>query len=125
MTYQTFERPAPHAHAASTRLSRAADRGRRVATRLLAGAACLLTMTTYAIAAEKPELDPRCAAKDMELVTQIEQYGEAQEMSAEILVEAFSIVGKARRTCQMGQVQDALGFYESLGLSRVRSSRAQ
>jgi hypothetical protein len=91
----------------------------------LLGVACLIATSTHVIAAEKISLDTRCAAKDLEVVTLIEKYGDAQEMSAEVLVDAFWVVGKARRTCAMGQVQDALGLYESLGLGRVQSSRAQ
>ena len=43
-----------------------------------------------------------CAQRDVQVVTQLEQYGEAQAVPGEILYEAFWILTHARQVCAVG-----------------------
>jgi hypothetical protein len=97
----------------------------RTAIAVLVSATCLVTCWSYAIAAQKIVFDRACAAKDLEIVTQIELYGEAQEISPEILVDAFAAVAKARRTCAMGQVAAALDLYDSIGFGASHTAQVK
>jgi hypothetical protein len=45
-----------------------------------------------------------CAQRDVEVVTQLEQYGEAQAVPGEILGEAFFRLQHAREACSHGRV---------------------
>jgi hypothetical protein len=85
--------------------------------RLAAGIACCTFLSEPTIAAERPLLDLRCASRDINAVTLIERLGESQEISAEVLVDAFATVARARRVCASGDVADALGIYDSIALS--------
>ena len=55
-----------------------------------------------------------CAQRDVQVVTQLEQYGEAQAVSGEILYEAFWIMTRAREVCAEGRVVAALALYDSI-----------
>jgi hypothetical protein len=55
-----------------------------------------------------------CAQRDVQLVTQLEQIGEAQSVPGEILYEAFRVLTRARRACSQGRVELALALYDSI-----------
>lgn len=55
-----------------------------------------------------------CAQRDVQLVTQIEQIGEAQSVPGEIMFEAFMTVMRARKACAQGRVAVALALYDSI-----------
>lgn len=55
-----------------------------------------------------------CAQRDVELVTQLEQIGEAQTVPGEILYEAFRVLTRARRACKEGRLELALALYDSI-----------
>jgi hypothetical protein len=55
-----------------------------------------------------------CAQRDVELVTQLEQIGEAQTVRGEILYEAFRVLTRARKACKQGRVELALALYDSI-----------
>jgi hypothetical protein len=55
-----------------------------------------------------------CAQRDVQLVTQLEQIGEAQSVPGEILYEAFRMLTRARRACSQGRVELALALYDSI-----------
>jgi hypothetical protein len=55
-----------------------------------------------------------CAQRDVQLVTQLEQIGEAQSVPGEILYEAFRVLTRARRACKQGRVELALALYDSI-----------
>jgi hypothetical protein len=59
-------------------------------------------------------VSPICAAADLRLITLIEAHGEAQNVAAEILTQAFFTVVEARKTCNQGQVESAIKLYESI-----------
>jgi hypothetical protein len=55
-----------------------------------------------------------CAQRDVQLVTQLEQIGEAQTVPGEILYEAFRVLTRARKACKQGRVDLALALYDSI-----------
>jgi hypothetical protein len=64
---------------------------------------------------------PICNAADVRVVTLIEAHGEAQDVPAEILAQAFFTVLEARKACNQGQVEAAMKLYESISLRPVTS----
>jgi hypothetical protein len=66
-------------------------------------------------------VSPICAEADLRLVTLIEAHGEAQDVPAEILAQAFFTVLEARKACNQGQVEAAMKLYESISLRPVTS----
>ena len=55
-----------------------------------------------------------CAQRDVQLVTQLEQIGEAQSVPGEIMFEAFMTVLRARAACSQGRVAAGLALYDSV-----------
>jgi hypothetical protein len=55
-----------------------------------------------------------CAQRDVQLVTQMEQYGEAQSVPGELLYEAFWTMKRARDACTEGRVMAGLALYDSI-----------
>jgi hypothetical protein len=68
-------------------------------------------------------LPPICAAADLRLITLIEAHGEARDMAAEVLAQAFFTVMEARKACNHGNVETAIKLYESIPLRPVISHR--
>ena len=62
-----------------------------------------------------------CVAADLRLTTLIEAHGEAQDVAAETLAQAFFTVMEARKACNQGQVEAAIKLYESIPLRPVSS----
>ena len=75
-----------------------------------------------AMAADHVPLD--CVAADLWLTTLIEAHGEAQDVAAETLREAFFTVMEARKACNQGQVDAAMKLYDSIPLRPVVSRAA-
>jgi hypothetical protein len=55
-----------------------------------------------------------CAQRDVQLVTQLEQAGEAQSLPGEILYEAFRVLTRARKACSQGRVTVGLALYDTI-----------
>ena len=86
----------------------------------LGAAASICLATDGATAAESATvLSPICAAADRRLITLIEAHGEAQDVAAETLAQAFFTVMEARKACNQGQVEAAIKLYESIPLRAV------
>jgi hypothetical protein len=77
--------------------------------------------TNQAVAAERGG-SPLCAARDLRLVTQIEQLGEAQTVPGEQLADAFFTMTKARDLCRAGRIKDALAVYDGIAVAPVQSA---
>ncbi|WP_315838381.1 hypothetical protein [Bradyrhizobium prioriisuperbiae] len=67
--------------------------------------------------AAEPALLPRCAARDLRLVTAIEAHGEAQDIPGETLYATFAALIRARAACEAGRADEALALYDRLTLS--------
>jgi hypothetical protein len=55
-----------------------------------------------------------CAQRDVQLVTQMEQHGEAQDVPGEILYEAYWTMKRAREACYQGRITVGLALYDSI-----------
>jgi Domain of unknown function (DUF1127) len=87
-----------------------------VAFRLCAAASICLATGGALVAESATVVSPICAAADLRLITLIEAHGEAQDVAAEILAQAFFTVVEARKTCNQGQVESAIKLYKSIPL---------
>jgi len=56
--------------------------------------------------------------------TRIEAHGEAQDVAAEVLAQAFFTVLEARKACNQGHVETAMKLYDSIPLGPVISEIA-
>jgi hypothetical protein len=65
-----------------------------------------------------------CALRDVQLVTQLEQQGEAQAVAGDILYEAFWTMMRARHACAEGRVSAGLALYDSI-FKQSLAGRAQ
>jgi hypothetical protein len=99
--------------------SRDKRRGRLLwiaAFRLLA-AASLPFQTAGATACETTTVPlPICSEADLRFVTLIEAHGEAEDVAADTLAQAFFTVMEARKACNEGHVEAAMKLYESIPL---------
>src|SRR5262245_15198143 len=75
-----------------------------------------------AIAAEQSHR-ARCAARDLRIVLLIEAHGEAQDVSADELRQAFFTMAKARAACAAGRTDEALAIYDGISIASAQSVR--
>jgi hypothetical protein len=66
-----------------------------------------------AIAAD-PAGMAKCALRDLRLVMSIEAHGEAQDVHADKLADAFFMLMNAREACAAGRIDEALAVYDSI-----------
>ena len=78
---------------------------------MLVGAIALLVAGPAVAEASFPL---ECAIRDVQLVTQMEQHGEAQDVPGEILYEAFMTMKRAREACSEGRTGAGLALYDSI-----------
>ena len=69
--------------------------------------------TSDAVAAARPG-SPVCAARDLKLVTLLEEAGEARALPGEQLAEVFFTMMKARELCSAGRVAEAIAVYDAI-----------
>jgi len=74
----------------------------------------LLVSASFVIPAAAQTFPVVCAQRDVQLVTQLEQIGEAQTVPGEILYEAFRVLTRARDACKQGRLELALALYDSI-----------
>lgn len=78
-------------------------------------AAALLVLAHAVIGTAAAQAYPlECAQRDVQVVTQMERYGEAQSVPGEILYEAFLSLTRARQACSQGRVAGGLALYDSI-----------
>jgi hypothetical protein len=73
-----------------------------------------IALLMAAPAAAEQSFPLECAIRDVQLVTQIEEHGEAQDVPGEILYEAFLTMKRAREACAEGRPRAALALYDSI-----------
>jgi uncharacterized protein YjiS (DUF1127 family) len=93
-----------------------------VVVRNAVAAALICLPIAGAMAADRVHWD--CLAADLRLTTLIEAHGEAQDVAAETLRQAFFTVMEARKACNQGQVEAAMKLYDSIPLRPVISKAA-
>jgi hypothetical protein len=74
----------------------------------------LAAFASAAMPAAAQDHPVECAQRDVQLVTQLEQVGEAQTVPGEIMFEAFMTVLRARAACSQGRVAAGLALYDSV-----------
>src|ERR1700687_594709 len=79
---------------------------------LLVGGIALLVAGPSTAGAQTFPLE--CAQRDVQIVTQMEQRGEAQDVPGEILYEAYWTMKRARDACSEGRVVAGLALYDSI-----------
>jgi|SRR3977135_4365235 hypothetical protein len=79
---------------------------------MLVGAIALLVAAPSGAGQQSFPLE--CAVRDVQLVTQMEQHGEAQDVPGEILYEAFLTMKRAREACSEGRELAGLALYDSI-----------
>jgi hypothetical protein len=78
---------------------------------LVAGIALLVAGSAGAGAQTFP---PACAQRDVQVVTQMEQQGQARDVPGEILYEAYWTMKRAREACYEGRMVVGLALYDSI-----------
>jgi hypothetical protein len=91
------------------------------AFRLWAAAGICLATGGATLAESAPVLSPLCVQADLRLITLIEAHGEAQDVAADVLAQAFFTVVEARKACNRGQVESAMTLYKSIPLPPMTS----
>src|SRR5262249_26254913 len=77
-----------------------------------------LLATSSAIAAEVSPGE-QCALRDLRLVMSIAAHGEAEDVPADALREAFFTMTKARAACAAGRISEAFAIYDSIAIVPV------
>ena len=75
-----------------------------------------------AVAAEMPDR-AQCAARDLKLLTSLNEHGEAQDVPADDLRAAFFALVKARGVCATGRVDEALALYDSVIIGSAKTAK--
>ena len=84
------------------------------ATLFLAAPALTAAGAQEAATWRKGAFPAECAKRDLQLLTQIEQYGESRDMRPELANEAFWTMMEARRACYEGRIAEGLSVYDSI-----------
>jgi hypothetical protein len=58
-------------------------------------------------------------AADLKLMSLIEAHGDAQDVTPDVLAQAFFTLIEARKACNRGQVDAGIKLYESIPLGPV------
>ena len=77
-----------------------------------------------AMAADNPDR-VQCAARDLKLLTSINEHGEAQDLPADDIRNAFFALVKARGICAAGRVDEALAMYDSVVMGSSKTAQKQ
>jgi len=59
-------------------------------------------------------LPPQCAARDRQVLAQLEQYGAWREMQGELANQIFWTIMQARRACYDARFAEGLALYDSI-----------
>jgi hypothetical protein len=88
-------------------------------------ATVVVSMVTHAAAAGS--FTRGCAARDLQLLTVLEEHENAGSIPADKISEALLEMMHARIVCHQGQVLDALAIYDAVAESvrPIRSGRAE
>jgi len=77
-----------------------------------------------AVAAEMPDR-AQCAARDLKLLSSINEHGEAQDVPADDLRSAFFALVKARGVCAAGRIDEALAIYDNVAIGPGKTAQKQ
>ena len=66
-----------------------------------------------------------CAERDLKLITQLNEHGEAQDVPAADLRNAFLALVDARKICFAGRVEEALTIYDSVTFASGKTAQVE
>jgi hypothetical protein len=66
-----------------------------------------------------------CTARDLKLITQLNQHSEAQDVPAADLRKAFLALVDARKICFAGRVEEALAIYDGVTFTGGKTAQAE
>jgi hypothetical protein len=69
------------------------------------------------------EVAALCAERDLKLVGLLNEHGEAQDVSADDLRNAFIALVNARKVCFSGHIKEALAIYDGVGFSGGKTAK--
>ena len=75
-----------------------------------------------AMASDNPDR-AQCAARDLKLLTAINEHGEAQDLPADDIRTAFFALVKARGVCAAGRVDEALAMYDGVVMGASKTAQ--
>ena len=94
---------------------------------LLIAASCVTAAgaqeTTGSNAPSSP-FPPECAARDLQLLAQLEQYGAWREMQGELANQTFWTIMRARRACYDARFTEGLALYDSIQIQTLAGGGA-
>jgi hypothetical protein len=62
-----------------------------------------------------------CAARDLQVVSEIERHGNIQDIAPEILADATFAMYRARQVCAEGHEREAIALYEEILIGLLRA----
>jgi hypothetical protein len=91
---------------------------------------CILAAATAFVIASPAVADAEafpveCARRDVQIVTLLEEHGEAQDIPGDVLFEAFWTMKRARDVCYAGGVPEAMALYDSIFVTTTVAGRTQ
>jgi hypothetical protein len=111
----------PHAFPQGWRRSDSLEKPemKAIKTSLFVAAALLVGVPSFDAAGEERSwrtgpFPLECAERDLQVMTQIEQYGEGRDMRPELADEAFWTMMRARVLCYDARVGEGLALYDSI-----------
>ena len=81
---------------------------------ILVVAATALLAQQAAAQANDVSVSLECAQRDVQLVTQLEEQGEAQDLPGYVLYEMFLTMQRARVACNQGRMAEGLALYDKI-----------
>jgi hypothetical protein len=67
---------------------------------------------------------PECAARDLQVLAQLDQYGEWREMRGKLANETFWTIMRARQACYDARFAEGLALYDSIHIQSLAGGSA-
>jgi hypothetical protein len=91
------------------------------------GITLVLSTVLVVSGAASSSIAPICAARDLDVITLIEQHGTAEDVAPERLAKAAMAVFAAREACEAGRTEKAVALYDDItgSLGSLMSQRVR
>lgn len=80
----------------------------------LGGVTLVLSAVLVAWGAASSSIAPLCAARDLDVITLIEQHGIAEDIAPDRLAKASMAMLAAREVCEAGRTEKAVALYDDI-----------
>lgn len=93
----------------------------------LGGPTLATSAVLVAFGAASSSIAPVCAARDLDVITLIEQHGMAEDVAPDRLAHAAMAMFAARQACEVGRTEKAVALYDGIigSLGAMVSQRAR